>query len=173
VKFRVFAIFLNFSGNFANIVLIIAKFSRKSKDSFKFPEKCRKNNSFFYKYSYCSEHISGSAKCPDSGASSGRKGVVRKYMILLFPTGAEGLSSIAAESQFGGWPCLKVGDGNFLLMPPPATKWHCHSFGPRRCLQSTNRPPQATGCASPSLRLCRRLDFVDANILSTPIFCRR
>jgi hypothetical protein len=62
--------------------------------------------------------------CQVSGASSGRKGVVCKYMILLFPTGAEGLSS-TPEAQFGGWPGLKVGDGYFPLMPPPATKWQC------------------------------------------------
>ncbi len=48
--------------------------------------------------------------CQVSGASSGRKGVVCKFMILLFPTGAEGLSS-TAEAKFGGWPGLKVGDG--------------------------------------------------------------
>ncbi len=43
-------------------------------------------------------------------------------MILLFPASAEELSN-TVEAQFGGWPGLKVGDGYFPLMPPPALKW--------------------------------------------------
>ena len=62
--------------------------------------------------------------CQPSSTSSGRKGVVCKYMILLFPSSAEELSC-TPEAQFAGWPGLKIGDGYFPLGPAPSRKWQC------------------------------------------------
>jgi hypothetical protein len=62
--------------------------------------------------------------CQPSSKSSGRKGVILKYTILLFPASAESLSDFA-ESKFPGFPGLKVGDGHFPMGPAPTAKWRC------------------------------------------------
>jgi hypothetical protein len=62
--------------------------------------------------------------CQPSSKSSGRKGVIFKYTILLFPASIEALSDFA-ESKFPGFPGLKVGDGHFPVGLAPSTKWRC------------------------------------------------
>jgi len=62
--------------------------------------------------------------CQPSSKSSGRKGVIFKYTILLFPASIEALSDYA-ESKFPGFPGLKVGDGHFPVGPAPSAKWRC------------------------------------------------
>jgi len=62
--------------------------------------------------------------CQISGTSSGRKGVIMKYKILLFPVGVEELSN-TPEANFAGWPGLTVADGYLLMGPRPTRKWQC------------------------------------------------
>jgi len=62
--------------------------------------------------------------CQPSSTSSGRKGVVIKYTVVLYPASAEELSN-SAESVFAGWPGLRVADGHFPLGPTPSTTWRC------------------------------------------------
>jgi hypothetical protein len=58
--------------------------------------------------------------CHPSSTSSGRRGVICKFTVLLFPASVK-LSSYP-ESQFAGY---KIGDGHFPLGPVPSSKWGC------------------------------------------------
>jgi len=62
--------------------------------------------------------------CQPSSLSSGKRGIICKYTILLFPAAAQELGD-TPESRFAGWPGLKVGDGHFPLGPRPTKKWQC------------------------------------------------
>lgn len=62
--------------------------------------------------------------CQVSSTSSDRKGIVIKYMIVLFPGSAADLAD-SAESRFPGFPGLKVGEGSFPLGPKPSQTWQC------------------------------------------------
>ena len=62
--------------------------------------------------------------CQPSSLSSGKKGVLCKYTVLLFPASAQELSD-TPEAKFAGWPGLKIGDGHFPLGPRPSKKWQC------------------------------------------------
>jgi hypothetical protein len=62
--------------------------------------------------------------CQLSSTSSGRRGVICKYTMLLFPAAAEELGEVA-ESRFAGYPGLKIGEGHFPLGPAPSSKWQC------------------------------------------------
>jgi hypothetical protein len=62
--------------------------------------------------------------CQLSSTSSGRRGVVCKFNIILFPASAEELSNVA-ESRFAGYPGLKIAEGHFPLGPAPSTRWQC------------------------------------------------
>jgi hypothetical protein len=64
------------------------------------------------------------AVCQLSSTSSGRKGVICKYTILLFPASAEELAN-TAESRFAGFPGLKIAEGHFPLGPAPSSRWQC------------------------------------------------
>ncbi len=62
--------------------------------------------------------------CQLSNTSDGRKGVIVKYVILLFPCAARELSE-TPESQFPGWPGVKTHEGTFPLVPKPSVAWKC------------------------------------------------
>ncbi len=62
--------------------------------------------------------------CQISSTSSGRRGIMAKFMILLFPASAEDLA-ITPEAQLAGWPGLEIADGVFPLSPRPSEKWGC------------------------------------------------
>lgn len=62
--------------------------------------------------------------CQPSSTSSARKGVVCKYIVVLFPESAEQLSD-TPESKFAGWPGLKIGEGYFPIKPRPSKEWKC------------------------------------------------
>jgi hypothetical protein len=90
-----------------------------------------------------------------SSKSSGRKGVIFKYTILLFPASIEALSDYA-ESKFPGFPGLKVGDVHFPVGPAPSTKWRCPIvpfIRPDPLPRTATRPP-ASACATPSPASC-------------------
>ena len=59
-----------------------------------------------------------------SSTSSGRKGVIIKYTVVLYPASADHLSN-SPESAFAGWPGFRIADGHFPLGPTPTTKWQC------------------------------------------------
>jgi hypothetical protein len=62
--------------------------------------------------------------CQPSSTSSGRRGVICKFTVLLFPASVEDLSDYP-ESKFAGFPGYKIGDGHFPLGPTPSAKWQC------------------------------------------------
>lgn len=62
--------------------------------------------------------------CQLSSTSQGRRGIVIKYMIVIFPSSADELAS-SPESRMPGWPGLKVGEGTFPLAPRPRNAWRC------------------------------------------------
>jgi hypothetical protein len=62
--------------------------------------------------------------CQPSSQSSGRRGVICKYTVLLFPESADELSSLP-ESRFAGFPGFKIGEGYFPLGPAPRSRWQC------------------------------------------------
>ena len=62
--------------------------------------------------------------CQVSSSSSGKKGVVCKYTLLLYPESAEELGN-TPEAQQASWPGLKIGDGYLPLGPRPTSRWRC------------------------------------------------
>jgi hypothetical protein len=62
--------------------------------------------------------------CQLSSSSDGRRGIVVKFVILLFPAGAEELAD-APESKFAGWPGIKLYEGTFPVVPKPTVPWQC------------------------------------------------
>jgi len=62
--------------------------------------------------------------CQLSSTSNGKKGVILKYSIILFPGAADEVCG-NAESRFPGWPGLKFGEGTFPLGPTPTAAWRC------------------------------------------------
>jgi hypothetical protein len=84
--------------------------------------------------------------CQPSGTSSGWRGVICKYTVLLFPVSAAELAN-TVESQFAGFPGLKISDGHFLLGPAAATKWKCPIIPfihPCRPLEENDNAPSST-----------------------------
>jgi hypothetical protein len=62
--------------------------------------------------------------CELSSSSDGRRGIVLKYQILVFPaTYLEMFEN--PDARFGGFPGIKVADGNFPLLPRPSAPWGC------------------------------------------------
>jgi hypothetical protein len=59
-----------------------------------------------------------------SSLSSPTRGVILKYVILLFPASAEELDD-SPESRHAGWPGLKVAEGTMPLGPAPKKPWQC------------------------------------------------
>jgi hypothetical protein len=62
--------------------------------------------------------------CQISSTSDGRKGIVVKFVILLFPASAEELND-APETQLPGWPGIKAYEGTFGVVPKPTVPWQC------------------------------------------------
>jgi hypothetical protein len=56
--------------------------------------------------------------------SSQTRGVVLKYVIVLFPAGTDELAS-TPESGFPGWPGIKIAEGTIALGPRPSQPWRC------------------------------------------------
>jgi hypothetical protein len=56
--------------------------------------------------------------------SSQARGVVLKYVIILFPASIEELAS-TPESGFPGWPGIKIAEGTIALGPRPSQPWKC------------------------------------------------
>jgi len=62
--------------------------------------------------------------CQVSSTSDGRKGVIIKFAILLFPAAAEELADIP-EAKHAGWPGILAYEGTFPLVPKPTVPWQC------------------------------------------------
>jgi len=62
--------------------------------------------------------------CQLSSSSDGRKGVVMKFAILLFPASAAELDDVP-ESKFPGWPGIQLYEGTFPVGPKPTVPWQC------------------------------------------------
>jgi hypothetical protein len=62
--------------------------------------------------------------CDLSNTSDGRRGIILKFQILIFP--ATYLAMFEnPDARFGGFPGIKVAEGNFPLLPRPSTPWGC------------------------------------------------
>lgn len=59
-----------------------------------------------------------------SSLSSPTKGVMLKYVILIFPASFEELSD-TPESKYAGWPGIKIAEGVMPLGPAPTQNWRC------------------------------------------------
>jgi hypothetical protein len=62
--------------------------------------------------------------CQLSSISDGRRGIIIKYVIVLFPASADDLAD-NADSRFASFPGIKAGEGAFPLGPKPSTPWRC------------------------------------------------
>jgi len=62
--------------------------------------------------------------CQLSSSSDGRKGIVMKFAILLFPASAAELEDVP-ESKFPGWPGVQLYEGTFPVVPKPTVPWQC------------------------------------------------
>jgi hypothetical protein len=69
-------------------------------------------------------NFSARMNCQLSSSSDGRRGIVVKFVILLFPAGADELAD-APESKFAGWPGIKLYEGTFPVVPKPTVPWQC------------------------------------------------
>ena len=62
--------------------------------------------------------------CELSNTSDGRRGIIIKFQILIFPgTYLEIFEN--PDARFGAFPGIRVAEGNFPLLPRPATPWGC------------------------------------------------
>lgn len=59
-----------------------------------------------------------------SSFSSAAKGIIMKIAVMLFPASCEDVQELV-ESQFAGWPGLKIGEVFMPLGPPATEKWRC------------------------------------------------
>lgn len=59
-----------------------------------------------------------------SRSSSGKKGVMMKYAVLLYPGSISALTANAGE-QGPSWPGIKLSSGEFPMGPRPTAKWGC------------------------------------------------
>jgi hypothetical protein len=83
--------------------------------------------------------------CQPSSTSSGRRGVICKYTVLLFPASAPELAN-TAESQSAGFHGLKIGNGHFPL-GLAATKWKCQIvplIHPSMLFEENDNAPSST-----------------------------
>jgi hypothetical protein len=72
----------------------------------------------------CIGDFSARIVCQVSSSSEGRKGVIVKYNILLFPASQHMLAEIP-ESKYVGWPGLACHEGSFPMGPRPTVSWKC------------------------------------------------
>ena len=62
--------------------------------------------------------------CQIDSSSNGRKGVVLKYHIILFPVNAEDLQE-SPECRYAGWPGIRISEGTMPFGPKPTEPWRC------------------------------------------------
>jgi hypothetical protein len=62
--------------------------------------------------------------CELSGTSDGRRGIILKFQILIFPASYLEIFK-NPDAQFGGCPGIRVADGNFPLLLQPSIPWGC------------------------------------------------
>lgn len=59
-----------------------------------------------------------------SSTSCAARGVMMKYVVLLFPGDAEEVG-VGVESTLAGWPGIKIAEGYMPLGPTSNTRWRC------------------------------------------------
>jgi hypothetical protein len=69
-------------------------------------------------------NFSARMNCQLSSSSDGRRGIVVKFVILLFPAAADELAD-APEIKFAGWPGIKLYEYTFPVVPKPTVPWQC------------------------------------------------
>jgi hypothetical protein len=62
--------------------------------------------------------------CELSGTSDGRRGIVLKYSILIFPASWAEMQE-NPDSRFGSYPGIRIVEGTFPLIPRPSSPWGC------------------------------------------------
>jgi hypothetical protein len=62
--------------------------------------------------------------CQIEGTSNGRKGVILRYHILLFPVNADDLQE-SPECRYAGWPEVRIAEGTMPFGPKPTEPWRC------------------------------------------------
>ena len=62
--------------------------------------------------------------CQIDGTSNGRKGVILRYHILLFPVNADDLQE-SPECRYAGWPGVRIAEGTMPFGPKPTEPWRC------------------------------------------------
>ena len=62
--------------------------------------------------------------CQIDSSSNGRKGVILKYHIILFPVNADDLQE-SPECQYAGWPGIRISEGTMPFRPKPTEPWKC------------------------------------------------
>jgi hypothetical protein len=62
--------------------------------------------------------------CQIDGTSNGRKGVILRYHIFLFPVKADDLQE-SPECQYAGWPGVRIAEGTMPIGPKPTELWRC------------------------------------------------
>jgi hypothetical protein len=62
--------------------------------------------------------------CQIDGTSNGRKGVILRYHILLFPVNADDLQE-SPECRYAGWPGIRIAEGTMPFGPKPTEPWRC------------------------------------------------
>ncbi len=96
--------------------------------------------------------------CELSSTSDGRRGIILKFQILIFTaTYLEIFEN--PDAGFGGFPGIKVADGNFPLLPRLSTPWGCPGvpFTLPECRTcSWRRPRRAADSKTPTPPLCGR-----------------
>jgi hypothetical protein len=111
--------------------------------------------------------------CHLSRSSSGKRGVILRHTIALYPGKGADLTRVANE-QGPSWPGIKVMSGEFPLDPPPKTSGavqfsHLSSQGPP--LQPSHVDRAATNSGEQSTTSCHQQ--APPKQSRTPFHCRR
>jgi hypothetical protein len=62
--------------------------------------------------------------CQIDSTSNGRKGVILRYHILLFPVNADDLQE-SPECRYAGWPGIRIAEGTMPFGPKPTEPLRC------------------------------------------------
>jgi len=63
--------------------------------------------------------------CFPAKACSAEKGVVLKYMLMMYPASKAELTLMSPHTKNGSWPGLKLGEGEMAVLPRPSAPWGC------------------------------------------------
>ena len=86
--------------------------------------------------------------CHPSKSCSKERGVLVKYIVMLYPAGKAELTAMSPHAADASWPGLKLGEGEMQLLPRPSTDWGCPVLALLRPAVDFRQLPKAPSSAA-------------------------